>query len=164
MKIKLLITASIFLLLGIMTYLFFYPNKFQILTMGSFQIEVYKVTIENPFFLAFIYAFTSYCHAVFMPLFSVLITQEYTDKSVYFWSFTWGVIDSCFELLQLKTISNEEISSLWIFNRFNLYFETGHFDMGDIIFIWLGVFSVIYLWRYMKDSSSSNLNDKEKRI
>lgn len=99
-----------------------------------------------------------------MPLFSVLMTQDYSDKSIFFWSFTWGVIDSCFELLQLKTISNEEISSLLIFNRFNLYFETGYFDMVDIIFIWLGVFSVIYLGKYTKGSRENNLSYKEETI
>ena len=155
MKIKLFIIASIFLLLGVITYLFLYPNKFQVVTILWYSFEPSKIEINNELLLVFIYAFTSYCHAVFMPLYSVLLTQEYTNKAIYFWAIFWGVIDSCFEFLQLKTVSVTQQDAIysWFPDRFNRYFESGKFDMSDIIFIWLGVLSVFYLWSKVKEKT-----------
>jgi hypothetical protein len=145
-----------FLLLGVMTYLFLYPNKFQVITIFSLSFEPTKIEIKNELLLVFIYAFTSYCHAVFMPLYSVLLTQEYTNKALYFWAIFWGVVDSCFEFLQLKTANatqQQEAIYAWFPDRFNRYFESGKFDLSDIIFIWLGVLSVFYLWGKIKEKT-----------
>lgn len=146
-------SASIFLLLGILVYLFFYPAKFQTLTLGIFQINVYKVEVDNPLLLGFIYAFTSYSHAVFMPIYSVLIMDQCTDKSIFFWAVLWGVVDSLFEVLQLIPVSEGNLikANTWGLERINRYFETGSFDVFDIVFIWLGVLSVFYLWKKIKE-------------
>lgn len=153
MKRKLFATATIFLFLAIMTYLFLYPDKFQMITIFSWSFKPYKIEIESELLLGFTYAFTSYCHAVFMPLYSILLTQDYTNKSMYFWAIFWGVIDSCFELLQLKTanVTQQDAIYSWFPDRFNHYFESGKFDISDIIFIWLGVLSVFYLWKIIKE-------------
>lgn len=84
-----------------------------------------------------------------MPLFSILLTRASSDVAVYSWAIFWGVIDSGFELMQLKTANTEQQNFifLWLPDNFSRYFELGKFDIYDIIFIWLGVLSVFYLWK-----------------
>jgi hypothetical protein len=154
MRGKVFILATVFLFLGYITYLFIYPSKFQFLTLGSWHIKVYKIEIENEFLLEFFYAFTSYCYAIFMPFYSVFITQEYTMRAVYSWALFWGVVGSSLEILQLKIDSDvmRSIHSL-LPDVFYNYVEIRTFDFFDIIFIWIGVLSVFYLWNIIKEDT-----------
>ena len=138
-----------------MTYLFFYPNKLQYLTYGSWYFEVYKIEINNDLFLGFIYSFTTYCYGFFMPIYSILIMQNYTTKSIYFWGIFWGVVDTVFEILQLRTTEDRQIDSiyLWLPDKFNHYIESGSCDAVDIAFLWLGILSAFYLWSIIKDDN-----------
>ena len=145
--------ATFFLLLGISCYAFLYPNKFHFITLGNWgswgnwQIETYKFTLQDGLFISFIYVLTSYCHIVFMTFYSILITNNLTTRAVIQWGFFWGVIDSIFEILQLKESSeNTPPANFWLLNNINRYLENGHFDSGDLVFIWLGVASAIYFW------------------
>lgn len=145
---KVFLVATFFLVLGIACYAFLYPNKFHFITLGSWRIEAYKFNIENGILLTIVYALTSYCHIVFMTFYSILITDNLTTRAVVQWSLFWGVVDSAFEILQLKERSeNSESYDFWLFNNINRYLENGHFDWGDLLFIWLGVVSVVYFWR-----------------
>ena len=56
--------------------------------------------------------------------------------------------DSAFEIMQLKEKSEHTASSsLWLINKINYYFESGHFDMWDISVIWLGVIVILLFWK-----------------
>ena len=143
--------ANAFLLLGIACYVFLYPHKFQIIHLGFWTFHPPKINIENALLLNFIYAFTSYCYVVFMTFYSVLITSNLSTKAVYQWAIFWGIIASAFELLQLKTAtSGAQASDVWLINKVNRYLENGHFDGMDIVFIWLGVVTAVYVWREIK--------------
>jgi len=149
-KKQIFFVATFFLLLGISCYAFLYPNKFHFITLGNWHIETYKFTLQSSLLLSFIYALTSYCHVVFMTFYSVLITDNLTTRAVIQWSVFWGVIDSIFEILQLKQRSeNATPSNFWLLNNINQYLEKGHFDSSDIAFIWLGVISAICFWWLM---------------
>lgn len=157
---KIFLVATFFLFLGIACYAFFYPNKFHSISLGDWRIEFYKLKIQSAFFLAIIYSLTSYCHIIFMTLYSVLITDNLTTKGVFRWSIFWGIVDSIFEVLQLKESAENSVpSDYWLLNNINRYLESGHFDIWDVVVIWLGVISVIFFWRLLcKNSGYLTLN------
>jgi len=91
-----------------------------------------------------------------MTLYSVLISQKYTDKSCYQWGFFWGIVASVFEILQLSSVIHKEAdpnaSPFDFLATTNHYLAAGSFDGVDILFIWLGIFSAFYLCKTMRKS------------
>lgn len=158
LKKQVFLLASFFLVLGVACYFFLYPNKFQVVTIGWWRIEAYKIEVSNDILLWVIYGLTSYCHIVFMTFYSLVITDNLTTKAVYQWSIFWGVVDSLFEIGQLKQASSEpSIFDTWPLSNINHYLEAGRFDIGDILFIWLGVLSSIYFWRMLSNKKLSTV-------
>ena len=147
--------ASFFLCLGFFCYLFLYPYKFQTLSIGTWAFQPHKIILPSSL-LVFIYSLTSYCHALFMTLFSVVISSNKTNKVLCQWGFFWGIVDSVFEILQLKTVSHTEAdpnSSPFVLLKTTYhYLESGSFDGTDILFIWLGVFSAFYLCKTIRNN------------
>lgn len=144
---KIFVVATCFLILGISCYAFIYPNKFHSISLGGWQIELYKLEIQSKIFLAVIYTFTSFCHVVFMTFYSLSITGNMTFRGVVQWGFFWGITDSFFEIMQLKEkLENSVRSDFGLLNKVNHYLENGHFDLGDVIAIWIGVAFVIIIW------------------
>ena len=152
--------ASLFLAIGVVCYLFIYPNKFQAFEFYGFYFEIYKIQIGEGLILTLIYSLTSYCHAVFMTLYSISITTKLSSNIVYQWGFFWGVVDSVFEILQLINTRDSYINfNSHIMNLAEQFFIDGTFDILDLLFIWLGVISAFYLYRMnlckiKKDNSS----------
>lgn len=145
-KKRVFLIASSSLLVGILFYLFLYPEKFRMVSFGYIDFEPYKLHIKNEYIKFFVYSITSYVYIIFMTFYSVLITNKITTRIIYYWAIFWGVISSIFEILQNKEISSSITSNIWLFNIVNDYLEKGSFDITDILFIWLGVISTIYLW------------------
>lgn len=139
-KKNILYVSLFFLILGSLLYLFFYPNKNIYISVGDYNLYLYKVRINNHYLMSFIYSLTSYCHIVFIVLFSLFLTK--LEKShIYFWAIFWGVTDTLFEILQLINSYDEKS---YFFAYMDNYFVGGKFDINDIIFIWAGVISSIF--------------------
>jgi len=148
-KKSIFLVATFFLLLGIFCYAFLYPNKFHSINIGHWHIVFYKLNIQNTVFLAIIYSLTSFCHIIFMTLYSVLITNNLSFRGVVKWSLFWGIVDSVFEVMQLKESTESTVlSSYWLINKINHYLGRGHFDIWDMVVIWLAVLVIILFWRY----------------
>ena len=147
-KKNVFLVATFFLLLGVFCYAFLYPNKFHSISLGEWHLVFYKFNIQSAFLLTVIYSLTSFCHIIFMTLYSVVITDNLTFKGVLRWSIFWGVVDSIFEVMQLKEKPENAVSSgFWLIKKINYYLENGHFDIWDIAVIWLGVIFILLFWK-----------------
>jgi hypothetical protein len=154
-KLLLFIISTSFLSIGVLVYLFFYPNKFnEINLFGFYNFSVKKVVIVNPIIMQFVYAVTSYCHVIFMTFYSVILSKKVTTHLVFAWAIIWGTIDTIFEIFQLKTVTNETQDNSYLLNIFNKYFENGQFSIMDILFIWLGVISIAIIWQLIQRKTS----------
>jgi len=79
----------------------------------------------------------------------VLITNNLSFQGIVKWSLFWGIVDSVFEVMQLKESAESTVlSSYWLVNKINHYLGSGHFDIWDMVVIWLGVLVVILFWRF----------------
>lgn len=141
---KILASGVLILIIGILTYLFLYPNKFN---------YGYKLVINNPLILTIIYSITDLCHVYFMTAFSVASNQLINLKSIVFWGLFWASIDSVFEILQLSNNMHLYIGS----NALSHYFDSGVFDGYDILAIWMGfILAIIVLSHIIKRGETND--------
>ena len=134
--------ANLFLLLGILSYLFLYPDKFKVISIFDFELfTVKKIDFQNTLLLSFVYSFTSFCHVVFMTLYGALLSKKITTQIVIKWAILWGVVDSIFEYGQYSFTFKEE-------GFIGSYFLSGVFDKTDLVAIWVGVILTSSLWIY----------------